>query len=141
MTYLIYIVICVILEFIYWQLELKLRALMKEAEKKTRGKHKEKCILQFKRFHIVNVANLVWQLFTVVIAFKFFDFSDDLLGTLRNIIRLGITVFCFFFVAILCMTKDRMDDLCKFLTCKLDQVDEAETSDDIFNGNDNDSLM
>ena len=141
MTYLIYFVICVILEFIYWELELKLRALMKEAEKKTRGKHKEKCILQFKRFHIVNVANLIWQLFTVGIAFNVFHFGDELLSTMKNIIRLGITVFFFSFVAILCMTKDRMKDLCKFLTCKLDQVDEQETPDELFNENDNDSLM
>ena len=137
-TYLSYFVICIVLEFLYWKLELKLRALMKEAEKKTRGKHKEKCILQFKKFHIMNVANLVWQLFTVLVAFNLFGMErdDPILGTLRNVIRLGVTIFFFCFVAILCMNKERMSDLGKFLTCKLEKVTERETMEEMFDDDD-----
>ena len=137
-TYCSYFVICVVLEFLYWKLELELRALMKEAEKKTRGKHKEKCILQFKRFHIMNVANLVWQLFTVLIAFNVFriDSSKPILGTLRNVIRLVVTIFFFGLVWILCMTKDRMSDLGKFLLCSLEQVKERDTIEEMFDDDD-----
>ena len=37
--------------------------------------------------------------------------------------------------------KRQNEGPCKFLTCKLDQVDEQETPDELFNENDNDSLM
>lgn len=135
--YISYFVICVGIEILFLKLEVKLRALMKEAEKKTRGKHKEKCILQFKKFHIANVANLVWQLFTVMIAFNVFRIENEtILSTLRNVIRLVITVFVFCFIAILCMTKDRMNDLIKFLTCRLHQGDERDTIEEMFNDDD-----
>ena len=127
-NYSMYFVLSLILEFIFLKLQGELGRFIKDVEKKTKGKIKEKCIIQFKQFHIMNFLNLVWQIFTLFITFNWLSLEKNTLDIIKPIIRFVNTVLCFFFVFILCVNKEKMKDLSFLLCCKLKTLNERLTN-------------
>ena len=111
------------------KLQGELNRFIKDVDNKTKGKIKEKCIIQFKQFHIMNFINLVWQIFTLFITFNWLSLEKNTLDIIKPIIRFVNTVLCFFFVFILCVNKEKMKDLSLLLRCKLKTLNERLTRD------------
>ena len=53
------------MEFYFIKLQKEVQLFLSKIEQKV--KEQEQCILQVKQFHIVNVLNLLWQVFTILI--------------------------------------------------------------------------
>ena len=69
-------------------------------------KEQEQYILQVKQFHIVNILNLLWQVFTII--------------------RFVITIFFFLFLWILCISKERMKSIRQRILCCYKQAEDAD---------------
>ena len=83
------------MEFYFIKPQKEAQLFLSKIEQKV--KEKEQRILQVKQFHIVNVLNLLWQVFTILITFNILGLSEYSLSIIKPIIRFVITIFFSFY--------------------------------------------
>ena len=93
-----YFVVCVGLEIDFIKLQNELKLFIKQVGEGQQEQEQERCILQVRQFHIANVLNLLWQVFTILITFIILKLTEYTLAIIKPIIRFGITIYflCFF---------------------------------------------
>ena len=119
-----YFIISIFIEFYFVKLQREVQLFIIKIEQKE--KEQEQCILQVKQFHIVNILNLLWQVFTILITFNLLGLSDYSLSIIKPIIRFVITIFFFLFLWILCISKERMKSIRQRILCCYKQAEDAD---------------
>ena len=125
-----YFIVGICMEFYFIKLQKEVQLFLSKIEQKV--KEQEQCILQVKQFHIVNVLNLLWQVFTILITFNILGLSEYSLSIIKPIIRFVITIFFFLFLWIFCISKERMKSIERMILCcykpKEDPIAQREES-------------
>ena len=119
-NYALYFVVCICMEFYFIKIQKEIKLFLQ----KIGEKENKESILQVQQFHIVNIINVLWQIFTILITFNLLKLSEYTLSIIKPIIRFLISIFFFLFLYILCISKERLENIGKIILCRAKEIQQ-----------------